>query len=181
MTRAKFTEIWDKIIKPKVEEVQNSPHVNLNYRISLLKEKIFERYHQLNPIIHTYLPDPSGRIDRHKIASAFIQVIMELKPFSIDIGDEERLAVKYRLVNEILAFYVGISIVYSFIMEDADSNRKIFEKGFLFPKCPHGDYLMYIYENLYYAFSINENFDLFTFANLLFLIEEYTIEKNKHL
>jgi hypothetical protein len=49
----------------------------------------------------------------------------------------------------------------------------IFKNGFVFPNCQHDSYESNIYKMLYYS-KINNRYDIFAFAHILFLIEAYT-------
>jgi hypothetical protein len=89
------------------------------------------------------------------------------------------------LANEMLGFHAALAIVWSFIIEDAnqksDKNRiDIFKEGFLFPDCVHDTYPEHVYKMLYYS-KYNNNYDIFAFAHILFLIEAYTesVRKNE--
>jgi hypothetical protein len=87
------------------------------------------------------------------------------------------------LTNEILAFHTALTIVWSFIMEDAnqksDKNKiEIFKNGFIFPECQHDSYEANIFKMLYYS-KYNGSYDIFSFAHILFLIEAYTELKRK--
>ena len=55
-----------------------------------------------------------------------------------------------------------------------DKNKtEIYKNGFVFPECQHDSYEGHIFKMLYYA-KLNERYDIFAFAHILFLIEAYT-------
>jgi hypothetical protein len=123
--------------------------------------------------------NPDGRIDRHKIASVMLHSIIINKPFNLKyLHTNQELESSSRLANETLGFHTALSIVWSFILEDAEQNSdhnkiEIFREGFIFPECQHEDYVTNVYKTLYYA-KINDRYDIFAFSHVLFLIEEYT-------
>jgi hypothetical protein len=82
------------------------------------------------------------------------------------------------MANEILGFNTALAIVWSFVMEDADTRSdkdriEIFKDGFIFPPCQHGTYEANVYKMLYYS-RFNGRYDIFAFSHILFLIEAYT-------
>lgn len=176
MTRIKYGEIWTEVIEPAIKKIIKNKDIRLVYEMNFLKEKIYEDYEKIKSNVHTYMADPQGKIDRHKIAASFILVLRNVRPFELVIKSaKDKLPVKFYLVNELLALQTGLSIVYSFIMDNSDKKtREIFEHGFKFPICEHDNYFNYLLQELYYAFQVNKCFDVFTYSNLLFMIEEYT-------
>jgi len=176
MNRVKYGEIWEVVINPTIDVILKNPNIQIVYNLNILKEKIYEEYEKTKAIVHTYMSDVSGKIDRHKIASCFILAIRNIRPFEFSSKSvNEKMSVKLYLVNEILALKTALSIVYSFVMSDEiKSVRDKFKNGFPFPRSQHDDYFNYLIQDLYYSFQVNKCFDLFTFSNLLFMIEEYT-------
>jgi hypothetical protein len=153
-----------------------------------VKEKIWLAYEKYKNNVHTYMHNPDGRIDRHKVASVMLYSIIANKPFDIKFlhGNEKVKGISL-LANETLGFSTALSIVWSFIMEDAeqkcDKNKtEIFKNGFIYPECQHDSYEENIFKMLYYA-KHNGCYDIFAFSQVLFLIESYTelVRKNEFL
>lgn len=178
MTRIKYGEIWEKAIKPDIEIIKKNKNLRLVYELNVLKEKIYESYEKIRTIVHTYMADKQGKIDRHKIASCFVFALKEVKPFEIIIeSSDSKIPVKIYLVNELLALKTGLSIIMSYIMDNENKQiQESFSHGFKFPVCRHDNYVNYLLQDLYYSFQVNKCFDIFTFSNLLFMIEEYSKE-----
>ena len=177
MERAIYEKLWENTIYPKIEEMLSDN--DIIFVGGQIKEKIWLTYEKYKNSVHTYMHNPNGRIDRHKVASAMLYSIIVNKPFDLKIlSASERVNSTAILANEILGFNVALAIVWSFIISEAneksDRNRiEIFENRFIFPQCQHDSYEANIYKMLYYA-RLNKNYDIFAFANILFLIEAYT-------
>jgi len=149
-----------------------------------VKEKIWLTYEDYKNKVHTYMHDPQGRIDRHKVASVMLCSVIINRPFELKLlPSKSVLKSTSFLANEILGLHAALAIVWSFLMEDANNNSnaakiEIFKDGFVFPECQHDDYPTHLYKMLYYA-KFNEKYDIFAFSHILFLIEAYTELKRK--
>jgi len=176
-----YERLWENIIKPKIDNMlSNDDDIVFNERQpGLLKESVWLTYEDYKNKVHTYMHNPDGRIDRHKIASVMLYSIIINKPFELKyLHAKQVLKSSSLLANEILGFYVALAIVRSFILQDAseksDKNRQeIFNDGFAFPECQHDSYPAHVYKMLYYA-KLNERYDIFAFSHVLFFIEAYT-------
>lgn len=173
-----YEKIWKNSIKPQVERML-SVDDDIIFKEEQTKEKIWLTYEDYKNKVHTYMRYPDGRIDRHKVASVMLYSIIINKPFELKLIPVKReVNSSALLANEILGFNTALAIVWSFIMEDAkeksDKNKiEIFKEGFIFPECQHDSYEANIYKMLYYS-NINQRYDIFAFAQILFLIEAYT-------
>ena len=173
-----YNLIWKNSIFPKVQKVLDYQK-DVYYVGDHVKDKIWLSYEEIKNKVHTYMYNPNGRIDRHKIAAALTSAILNNKPFDIVLrNNDQEVSSQAILANEILAFNSALAVVFCFIIQKAKDDNdnislKIFEKGFIFPKCEHGEYETHIFKMLYYS-KYNQKFDFFTFSNLLFMIEEYT-------
>lgn len=90
MTRIKYGEIWSEIINPAINKIVKNKDIRLIYDINVLKEKLYEEYEKIKSTVHTYMADPQGKIDRHKIASCFILVIRNVRPFELIIKSSNK-------------------------------------------------------------------------------------------
>jgi hypothetical protein len=176
--RAIYEKIWEKSIKPKIDRMLLADD-DIFFIGGQVKEKIWLTYEDYKNKVHSYMQDPDGRIDRHKVASVMLYSIIINKPFEVKILPiKQELRSSAILANEILGFHTALAIVWSFIIGDAnersDKNKiEIFKKGFVFPECQHESYRASIYKMLYYS-GLNQRYDVFAFAHILFLIEAYT-------
>jgi hypothetical protein len=178
MDKVEYEKIWNIIIYPKITRM-TLINDEILFIEGQIKEKIWLTYEKCKNTIHTYMHNPDGRIDRHKIASIMLYSIIINKPFELKLlPTKEAIKSESLLANEILAFEVAITIVWNFIMQDAINNNdniksEIFKSGFIFPECKHDDYVTHIYKMLYYA-KYNNKYDVFAFSHILFFIEVYT-------
>ena len=173
-----YERIWEKSIKPKIERMLLADN-NIVFIEGQVKEKIWLTYEDYKNKVHSYMHNPDGRIDRHKVASVMLYSTIINKPFELKLLPvKQEVRSSSILANEILGFHTALAIVLSFILTDADEKSdknkiEIFKNGFVFPKCQHDSYLANIYKMLYYS-NFNQRYDIFAFANILFLIEAYT-------
>lgn len=172
-----YERIWEKSIKPKIDRMLSSDD-DIIFNEVQIKEKIWLTYEECKNRVHTYMQNPDGRIDRHKVAAVMLYSIIENKPFDVKLPAKREVNSKAYMANETLGFNTALAIVLSFILEEANSKSdhkkiEIFGNGFVFPKCQHDDYVTNIYKMLYYA-KHNNRYDIFAFAHILFLIEAYT-------
>jgi hypothetical protein len=178
MTLTKNEEIWANCIKPKIDRMKTADD-DIFFIDGQVKEKIWLTYESCKNNIHTYMYDPDGRIDRHKVASIMLYSIIINKPFELKyLHDKESIKSISLMANEILGFNTAVGTVLSFIDTDAveksDNKRiEIFKNGFIYPKCQHDSYEANVFKMLYYA-KYNERYDIFAFSHVLFLIEAYT-------
>jgi|GEM_PF-2029000 len=183
MDKVVYERLWDQSIKPKINRMLSEDDY-IFFIDGQVKEKIWLTYEEYKNRVHTYMHDPDGRIDRHKVASVMLYSIIINKPFEIKILPSKQVVPSSSLLaNETLALNVALGIVWSFIFEDANNKSdtirlEIFKDGFIFPECQHDDYLTHVYKMLYYA-KYNKYYDIFAFSNILFLIEAYTELKRK--
>jgi hypothetical protein len=178
MDFAIYEKIWENSIKPKIDRMLLADD-DIIFNEGQVKEKIWLTYEDFKNRVHSYMHNPDGRIDRHKVASVILYSIIVNKPFEIKLLPAKReVNSSALLANEILGFNTALAVVWSFIMEGANSKSDknkidIFKDGFVFPKCEHDSYEVNIYKMLYYS-KYNNCYDIFAFANILFLIEAYT-------
>ena len=183
MEKAVYDRMWEQSIKPKIDRMLSSDD-SIFLIDGQIKEKIWLTYEENKNRVHTYMHNPDGRIDRHKVASLMLYSTINNKPFGLQfLSSKQDVRSTALLANETLALHIALSIVWSFLLEDAKQKSdnikyEIFEKGFDFPECLHDDYPTHIYKMLYYA-KINNHYDIFAFSHILFLIEAYTELKRK--
>jgi len=183
MDFATYENLWANCIKPKIDRMREEDD-DIYFIEGQVKEKIWKTYESYKNDIHTYMYNPNGRIDRHKVASIMLYSIIINKPFELKYLHESKdVKISSLLANEMLSFNTAVGIVLSFI--EADANEKsdrqrieIFKDGFIYPKCQHDSYETNIFKMLYYA-KYNNRYDVFAFSHVLFLIEAYTEQIRK--
>ena len=183
MDKTTYDKFWGQSIKPQIDRMLSDDD-DIFYIEGQIKEKIWLTYEQYKNTVHTYMHNPDGRIDRHKVASVMLYSIIINNPFELKLLPlKQEVKGSSRLANEILGFNTALSIVFSFLIQDANEKSdkiriEIFRNGFIFPECQHEDYPTHVYKMLYYA-KYNNKYDIFAFSHILFLIEAYTELKRK--
>jgi len=178
-----YEKFWTSSMKPKIDRMVFDDN-DIFFIDGQVKEKIWMTYEEFKNKVHSYMHNPDGKIDRHKIASVMLYSIIANKPIELNLLSVKQGAKGSSLLaNEILGFHSALSIVQSFIIEDANQNSdfnkiEIFKNGFLFPECQHDTYQMHMYKMLYYS-KLNNRYDIFAFSHILFLIEAYTEYRRK--
>jgi len=180
-----YEKLWANTIRPKITRMLEDDD-DILFIGDQVKEKIWYAYEDYKNKVHTYMRNPDGRIDRHKIASVMLYSIIANKPIELKyLHSKQPLKISSLLANEILGFSTALAIVWSFIFGDAeqksDKNKvDIFKDGFVFPECRHEKYENHVFKMLYYS-KLNERYDIFAFSHVLFLIEAYTelVRKNE--
>jgi hypothetical protein len=120
--------------------------------------------------------DPHQRIDRHKVAASFANAILNTKPIVFHAGTH-LTSRGHRLVNQALAFLVGVGIILRFIRaryKDRPEYLKLLGDTVEFPPANEVNYPEHVYKALYHAHT-NGTADDFLLSNLFFLIESYHI------
>jgi hypothetical protein len=176
-----FFKYWDVIFLPKIAELKRKTN-NAVYLQDEKVELVWQEFKKLNQSVLKKIENPIEQKDRHKVAAVLAGALLKTEPLFYPKDAENPLLF---LANEILAFHGSLGIVRSVRIKCAHEEKDsivetILKKNFLFPPCPppHEDYLLHIYKSLHYS-KINDSFDIFLFAHILFLIESYTILQAK--
>ena len=178
MDRPTYEKIWENCVIPKINRML-SADADIFFAEGQVKEKIWLTYEDCKNRVHSYMHNPDGRIDRHKVASVMLYSIIINKPIELKLLPVRRdVNISALLANEILGFHTALAIVRSFLMQDAASKSdriklEIFENGFIFPETQHDSYEANIFKMLHYS-KYNDRYDIFAFAQILFLVEAYT-------
>jgi hypothetical protein len=143
--------------------------------------KICESYNKYNKEIHKLMlghslknfdvpsAEISDRIDRHKVAAAFLASIIEVQPMQTNV---KGASTDVRTANELLAFLVGCYIIVAFANTANKGIQKIST-----PKCQDEDYRKHFVKTIYRLKLLFEkrNFDtavLFLISHIFFLLEQ---------
>jgi len=177
MTKQKFDLFWEASWLPKIKKLE-SKFLKIEFDYTL-KDKVYEEYENQRDHVHSFMVVPDKRIDRHKVGAIITNVILQLAPFSEYIDKQQENAhyptVEY-FPNEVLAWHCGISVVFSFLLEELKQQNKLSEikilekKGFAYPKTEYCQYQIHILRSLFHA-KRNGGIDIFSFSHVLFFIE----------
>lgn len=128
-----------------------------------------------------------NKMDSHKISACITAALIEKPIFSFDLNgtpDERILMVNYEM-----AFHGGMSVLYALALSEAIENKSDFfdsllmQEGFRYPQTNlgHDEYVLGRVKTLALNDAVGLEFDVLTYADMLFWIELYNIEclKNK--
>lgn len=147
-----------------------------------LQDKIYRNYQKKRDYIRSnYMTKKADvALDRHKVASCMIYAILKTKPLKVN-RFVRNLPEKILLSNEYLAFFVALNIIEMYRVDknkDEGNNDKfqiIVPKTYLEKNEPDNTYESNFCKSLYYLSMENiEKFDVFAYADILFLLEKYT-------
>lgn len=131
-----FDRIWGEIINKKCESLIASYGGLLIAENA--KDEILTYYQEINQYVHAhYMKYPCGLLNRYKIGGILIIAILKAKPIKkVDEKFYKKSDAAWAL-NESVALYTALSVIRSFIEEDAEDNpndqknlltKEVFEK-----------------------------------------------------
>lgn len=181
-------EIWSETAEPCLKGYLKK-HSKVTLK-SNPKDLVKNRYDQIRDQIHPQMANPVSLIDRHKIAAAFVQSVLDVIPINtpqiLDSKQDTSIIGEAYFLNEKFAFHLGTSVLYSYMMDDFkqqnDQNSiSAIKNGLYFPETKHDGNYQDNVTKLLYASRMKKVFDLFSFAHIFFFIESYTLLKFKSL
>lgn len=121
------------------------------------------------------MSEESNPIDRHKKAACLLCSILKAKPIKIN-RRIPNLDLQLLLANEFVAFYSAINIIELYKRDYGFDEYSIIYPDTYIKDQEDGLYINNVCKALYYTkhFGID---DIFSYANILFLLEKYTDEK----
>lgn len=177
MTIRDCKEYYDSVIIKYYNELKEIDEKYFDSKVlSLKKWRLYLFYYYYESfrknIRKLYMSKESSPMDRHKIAANVLCSLLKAKLINVNrlISD---LPIELLLANEYLAFYCALNIIELY------KTDIIHEKYYLIlPKTyieSEGDtsYIENVCKALYYSKKINQN-DVFSYANILFLLEKHT-------
>ncbi|MCL2362318.1 MAG: hypothetical protein FWC73_10965 [Defluviitaleaceae bacterium] len=214
MTKETFDDIWN-IIKDTADAIQNDTNGMAKFD-NHQKSTVFHHYEYLNALSKNRHMAKSRngilcekrdvvarteeeiRLDRHKVSSCIACALLRVHPMEVIPNNEAKTNLSY-YANEVLAFFVALSVMRSFTnkvltsLRSGNSNEhkkarestlaevstntleKIITDGYVFPRRgEHDDYLLW---QLIALSDINDFDDyVISLSCTLFLIEEYSIK-----
>jgi len=184
MDKKDYEKLWNNSFYPWIENYLKK-YKNLYFD----KNKKYEIYYEYEIIrikTKAEMLDEDELVDRHKIASMLVLAIIKVNPLSfVFTGDINQLVkpAEY-LANEFFAISCASSIIRSFVVEKKIYGLKITNelgKGMSYPLCDDNSSYIYSLAKLLKNEYVNkkEEFNIFTFSSLLFLLEKFTVEYYK--
>lgn len=175
MQKETFDKIWEKGILYKGRQIVDS-NVGKVVFDEKAKDRILNEYNKLRDYSKvSYMRNPDGLLDRHKVCACLIIAISKTAPL-IDSSSQGVSDLK-NIYNENLAISVGLSLLRQYIITANKGKKeyiKIFEKGFIFPETERDTrYQELLCLMLSYDIE-NGHYSILALANILFMIEEYT-------
>ncbi|MDE7432561.1 MAG: hypothetical protein K2N34_11710 [Lachnospiraceae bacterium] len=184
MDKNSYQKMWEIVIKPTIQDYKNRySEIVVSHNA---KEAIWQEYITFNKHAKlTYMQDPDGKLDRHKVCACYMYAIIKANTLNCLLADSDTERC-YLALNENLAITVGMSVLRAFILSSINCNeelpaatketlRKRIDNGVIFPDCNHGDYRNNFVSELYYTKKEN-NYNILSLANTLFLLETHTLQ-----
>lgn len=178
ITKNKFEDLCHEVICEYINDlnnIQNELNIKcLNFSRKRVK-RIYDYYEKKRLYIRRYFMNLESKpLDRHKIGAVMMYAILKSRPFHVS-KTVRALPSQLLMANEYLAFYVALNIVELYKMDDTRSNKdKTIGYHLILPDTYHADeYVENVCKALYYVKN-PDNFDIFAYANILFLLEKYS-------
>lgn len=178
ITKQTFEKIYNQVILgyvndlTKIEEESGTNCLKFSYKRT---KRIYDYYEKKRLYVRRYFMNLESKpMDRHKIGAVMIYAILKSKPFHVN-KTVSNLPSQLLMANEYLAFNVALNIVELYRMDDAQSKGSNgVDSNLILPNTYHADvYIENVCKALYYVNNPN-SFDIFAYANILFLLEKYS-------
>jgi hypothetical protein len=155
-------------------------------------KSVFKYYKEYNARFHEAMSKKGTKIDRHKIAAAFLCSIIKAKPIGYNT-DGIIPAYLEKTVNEQLGFLFGIYVIDTFNNSEEDAaplDKEIYLQRIQFPDCKKDDEKGYInhFTKLFNDEKVRKELDfedssfninlLFYLSHIFFLIDSFSYYKN---
>lgn len=183
MRRDDFDDFNEVVIKKCIDEIfkcANSEGLDCAIKLKSNSSKnIFKNYQfQRDYIVSNYMEkNISVALDRHKVAACMVYAILKTMPIKVN-RRICNLPEKFLLVNEYLAFYIGLNIIEMYKLDETGHHGEyqiIVPKTYYEEKNSNNTYE----SNLCKAWSYirldsMKRFDVLAYAHIFFLLEKYT-------
>lgn len=119
-----------------------------------------------------YMSKESSPMDRHKIAANILCSLLKAKLIKVNrlVPD---LPIELLLANEYLSFYCALNIIELYKTDTIQKEYSLILPETYIEGEGKTSYIENVCKALYYSKRINLN-DVFSFSNILFLLEKYT-------
>ena len=191
MLRKEFEEYYNKIVLPYAYELKKvyEEH-DVELRVNKANEKLFEDMIfqeyllQRTKLREFYGQKPIDMLDNHKVSACLTYAIIRAQLFAQFVGDDrprDKMNLReFHRVNEQLALYCGISVLFAYNKINAKQEDKIYaifnvdEVYYpcnVYPDSP-ADVISKIVRSLYYA-RVDNSLSVPLLALVFFYIESY--------
>lgn len=190
-----FKYIWMQGIVKAAQDVFDgiSPTLREKYSVRIdvsdtMCQKLYHQYEKIRILVRKKYFDTGkneeNKIDGHKICACITGALLNVRIINYEMSDEE-IPVKVVYANYEVAFLSSIYVMYLFLLSDFehDGEMKCYEElknqaTFVFPKTNHGHdpYVQGRIKTLALNDLYGNDFDVLTYADMLFWIERYNKE-----
>lgn len=190
-----FEYIWRQGIAKAAQDVfdEISPALREKYSVRIdvsnaMCQKLYHQYEDVRLLIRKKYfdtgKDEENKIDGHKICACITGALLNVRMINYEMPDEE-MPVKVVYANYEVAFLSAIYVMYLFLLSDLerDGKTELYEElkkqaTFVFPKTNfgHDSYVQGRIKTLALNDLCGNDFDVLTYADMLFWIERYNKE-----
>ncbi len=175
-----YNEFYDVVINRCINKITSKQMPKDCLKIRKRNQyKIYKNYQAKRDYVKNRYMDSKNSValDRHKVASCMIFAILKTKPLIVNRFIHD-LPETILLANEYLAFFVALNIIEMYKLDELNGSQ---EYEIILPRTYHeqveneNTFLVNTCRALYYTRLKNVNeFDVFSYATILFLLERYT-------
>lgn len=190
-----FEYIWKQGIKKSAQDVFEdiSPALRKEYSVSIdvsesMCNKLYYEYEEIRREIRQKYFDTGksdeNKIDGHKICACLTGALLNVRIITYNMSDED-IPKEIVFSNYAVAFLAAIYVMYLFLLSDFEHDgktecyNKLKDKAtFVFPKTNpgHDPYVQGRIKTLALNDMYGNDFDVLTYADMLFWIERYNRE-----
>lgn len=195
MTIDSFRYIWKQGIAKSAKDVFDEipPDLRNEYSVSInisdsICQKLYNEYEEVRCMVRKKYfdtgEDDENRIDGHKICACITGALLNIRLLDYKISNKE-IPIKIVYANYEIAFLAAVYVLYLFLLSDFEHNgeTKCFDElksqsTFVFPETNpgHDPYVQGRIKTLALNDLNGNNFDVLTYADMLFWIERYNKE-----
>lgn len=182
-----YNDFYEMVIEECIKGIEDYAKITVPNKKCLkrkknIKKKIYDNYQRKRDYIRCNYMTKKAEValDRHKVASCMIYAILKVNPLYVNRMIAS-LPEKILLSNQYLAFFVALNIIEMYKLDEMKDSGSIEEYQIVIPKTYHEDvnientYESNFCKSLYYLSIRNINsYDVFAYADILFLLEKYT-------
>jgi len=188
-----FGYIWgfniQMLLNKLLDRISDDTKARYDVKVLNQKNKIKNSYQLYNQFLKKkyHISNGDDRLDQHKIAACLCASIIDNKLIRFSVDNSIQTGDELALINYKLAFAASVSIVFDFLLDSyknendfAAFNKLKDNQEIFFPKTNKGHYSYPLC--MIYGLALNDiygvTFDLITYANVMYLLEQYN---KKHL
>lgn len=170
-------EYYDTVIKKYYEELKLIDTEQFGGKVLSFREwrlNLFYYFYECfrKRIRKLYMSEESSPMDRHKIAANVLCSLLKAKIIKVN-RLIPNLPIELLLANEYLSFYCALNIIELYKIDKIQKEYYLILPETYIEGEGATSYVENVCKALYYSKKISLN-DVFSFANILFLLEKYT-------